>query len=249
MSKTLLAFQSAVAAAVAVRTNQYLLTVAKLDPLISILLAGVASIVVAQIVDGLFVMLPKRSRRIRRLLDPRAKFEGTWIITDEVLSRPYSYATIEYNPTASTYTYYGTAFDLEGQPRATWKSSELIFEHALNEIRFFADSQLADSEGEMLKSWGCINFEKESFGDNFTRGKGFFVDFGTKFLKSHFYLDRLSKADVERFIKKKKVRSHDEMAELIRAYHNARRVPYSGLQVGRDLVGVGAPNPGPQADS
>lgn len=247
MSKSLLAFQAALAAAIAVRTNQYLLTVAKLDPLVSILMAGTASVVAAQLLDSLLVTLPRKSRIARRLLDPRSKYEGIWIITDDLAERPYSYATIEYNPTASTYTYYGTSFDLQGKPRATWKSSELVFDHASSEIRFFAEGQLVDPEGEILKSWGSMNFEKDSIGGSFTRGKGFFVDFGTKFLKSHFYLDRLSEGDIEKLILKRKVRSHFEMGELIRAYHRERYAQtHSDVQM--NLATKSSPNPADRAD-
>lgn len=228
MEKGLLALQAALSSVVAVQTNKYLLTQTSLSPLAALLCAGALSVVAATLMDWVFKVLPKKSKLLRSCLDPRCKYEGVWILTLEGIPlRPYSYATIEYNPVSANYIYSGTGFELSGKVGSTWSTSELDFNHTKNEIRFFAESQLADSDAEFVKNWGYIAFEKESFGKEFTRGKGFFVDIGTKFLKSHFYLERMSPKDIEDLVHKKSLRSHQDMAELIHAYHQKRLLKIS----------------------
>ena len=220
MRTGLLAFQSAIAATLAINANTYLISTAKIDESFALLLSAALSIVATNLLASILDSALKNSGMIRRLFDPLSKFEGAWIITiDDLPSRPYSYAAIEYNREAGGYVYYGNGFRADGKMASTWSSAELTFDLSKNELRYFADAQLADEKGEMLKNWGRITFSKESFGANFSRGKGFFIDFGTNFLKSHFFMDRMTKEDLMELINKDLVKSHDDMSDLIHAYH------------------------------
>ncbi len=199
----------------AVKGNTFLLS-KNIDPFLSIALSAFLAVLIVQLSRYVLIELPLKVKFLRKRLDPRSKLEGAWLIRiDNLDDRPYSFAVVEYNPYSKNYTYYGTGFDQDGKIKATWRSIDFEIDLGKDEIVYLCEAQLADEDGEILKSFGTATFEKDE-NDRYTRGKGFFVDFGTKFLKRHFYLDRLTDKMASTLSVGPNVVSHDDMKILIR---------------------------------
>jgi hypothetical protein len=219
ISKAILAALSAVAA---VKVAEYLTTNSPELGALSIILIAAS---VATILGGLFdEMLEFSGRRVpflRKEFDPRARFEGVWIAhVFDLPDRPIAYVTISYNADADAYIYQGSAFNEKGELGSSWICPKIDFDLAKNEIRFVSEAQLvnAEAQGEISRSFGHIHFEKNFFGRKrrYSRGKGFFFDFGTQSRRAHFIVDRLDPKTVFDLIKKREVITHEDISELIR---------------------------------
>jgi len=211
----------ALSGVVAIKANAFLLA-ASVSPLTSLIFSAGAAVIVRTFL--LFLITEgNRWRFLRCIIDPRSKFEGHWIIRlKEHIERPYAYACIQYNPDSKSYMYRGAGFDIDGNLGSHWLDPEIKFDLKSGKIEYLAEATLTDSDGEILKNWGHITFEKDTFGNEYTRGQGFFVDFGTVFRKSHFSLDRLYEKDIHELTKLKKIKTHDDMSLLMVKYHLKR---------------------------
>jgi hypothetical protein len=105
-----------------------------LEKAIGAALAGVLLFVAIEVTDE----LPKRSRRWRRRIDPRAAFEGWWLqihdkiydsVDDGAAERVDRVAifSCRYVVDGDTYRIDGEAFDSKGETLATWESTRVFF--------------------------------------------------------------------------------------------------------------------------
>ncbi len=112
-----------------------------------------------------------------------------------------------------------------------------VLEYGLLEfpVRYQSLRQLIKPESRMEGNWisrpinirerpgyGVVNFEKDGSG-KYTRATGFFGDVGSIVAKSSFFMNRLEEADLERYIGKKSIQTHEDLAVLIRAYHHTMK--------------------------
>lgn len=224
---------AAMTAVVAIKLAEYLMTSSALSPLEVVLIAAAVGAVFGVVCEDFALFCKRRIKFLRKEVDPRSRFEGIWII--RVLSfpeRPYGYATIEYSAETDAYAYRGAAFNVKGEFKASWNCPRADVDIARSEIRFVADAQLVDQHGETSRAYGHIQFEKNFFGRRrrYSRGKGFFVDFGTQSRKAHFLLDRLSPEMIKNLTGQKRIISHQDMTKLICALHDIEDKKIIGLQ-------------------
>ena len=186
------------------------------------LIAASTSTIFGVCADELIRFVQRRVQIVRKQLDPRSRFEGAWIFhAKEFPDRPIGYISIHYNAESDAYIYTGAAYNEQGQLGASWVCPKLDFDLGKNEVRFITESKLADSkaQGEISRSFGYINFEKNFYGwrMRYSRGQGFFCDYGNHFRKAHFVVDRLDPKRVYSLIGKREASSHDDISNLIRA--------------------------------
>jgi len=70
--------------------------------------------------------LPKQSRRWRRWTDPRAAFEGWWLLIHEHDDR-VAVLSFHYDQQGDTYRAKGQAFDSNGKVLGDWRSTQVFF--------------------------------------------------------------------------------------------------------------------------
>ena len=87
----------AIGGAIAVKTNE--LFAASLPVWLSVLLAAALSAAFVLGSNGLFGWLRSYVPSFRRLVDPRAQFEGRWALKVDRENRPFSFAEISFNRT------------------------------------------------------------------------------------------------------------------------------------------------------
>jgi hypothetical protein len=229
---------AALTAVLAVKLAEYLHANAKISPMDIVLIAGAAGAVFGVVCEDFIVFCRRRIKFLRKELDPRSRYEGVWLIRVlDFPARPYAYATIDYNAETDAYAYRGAGFNAKGEFKASWNCPQADIDLTRNEVRFVADAQLVDTTGEVSRAYGHIQFEKKFFGRilRYSRGKGFFVDFGTQSRKAHFLLDRLDTHTIRKLIGQKQVVSHEDMAKLICAFHSTESQKLLGMQ---DLPGM-----------
>jgi len=212
----------ALVSTIAIKLNEYILDKKLLDELYSIIISSSVAMIIYKSLE--FILLEKliNFKWLRYFMDPSSRFEGKYIEKlDRIEERPYSFASIEYNPHSQSYVYSGFGYDTEGNKKCHWHSSKLEIDFKKEEIIFFFEAQLIDEESEVIKGYGTINFEKDMRG-KYTRGKGFFVDSGTNFIKCNFVFDRVTKCDINNLIGKKNISTNDDMKQFIQKFHEQR---------------------------
>jgi hypothetical protein len=80
--------------------------------------------------------------------------------------------------------------DEHGQLTATWESTDLIINLERDEINYLGQGQLFDEKAETIMSYGQLKLIKGVKG-RYDSGTGFFVDFGTKFFKTKFVMQKI----------------------------------------------------------
>ncbi|MGD0058200.1 MAG: hypothetical protein ABSD58_02160 [Verrucomicrobiia bacterium] len=244
--KLIKALVSAITAVLALRLADHLEKTTQLTMTEVVVVAALFAAVFAVFVEAVVEFCRQRVRFIRKQLDPRARFEGVWLIqVAHLKERPYAYATIDYNAEADAYSYTGVAFDVGGTRQAQWACPKADFDLARNEIRFDADAELVDVHGRISHAFGHIRFEKVTFGRilRYSRGEGFFVDFGSEPCGGHFICDRLYPKTVRALIGKKQVITNQDMADLIVAFHKQKPVGTTGTTkaTGTKVIPLGTP--------
>jgi hypothetical protein len=222
----------AIATTVGIKTNTFFIGKGY-DELTSTIFAAILSILLAKGLDLLIIELPFRLAFTRRILDPKAKFEGYWLSSfDSLPERPYSYGVIEYNPHSKSYVYYGYGFDKGGILSASWRSTYLEVDLKRDEIRYAADGQVYGEGSEFAKSYGTLTFVKNLKGE-YTLGKGFFVNSGTDAVKYHYTFEKLDGERLKELIEKKNFSTHKDMQQIIREIHSSKDVKI-GAKVDND---------------
>lgn len=121
------AIQSALAVIAAIATTSWL-GEGNLAKLAAIPVASGAAI----LIEYLLVLAPKRSARIRRRLDPRSAFEGSWIqqvrqvATADPYARSNAFAVFTVTYTDGHYEIEGTAYDPQGREHSRWNSTDQV---------------------------------------------------------------------------------------------------------------------------
>jgi hypothetical protein len=211
-------FFFAVAAAVATQTNEYLKN-QHFGNSISLVISAIAGVILARGVEWLTLELPMNVRILRRIIDPKAQFEGNWLIhVEDDPEKPLCVATIEYNTNTSNYDYHGVAFDKQGNTKATWHSEELYINLDKSQVIHIGEGKLFGNVTEIVKNFGMLDFEKNVKG-SFTRGYAFFVDFGTVPVKRYYFLDRIDSLSFSSSIRKSKFATHEDMRVLVNEYN------------------------------
>lgn len=105
------------------------------DHLADLTTVSITSGIVA-LAEWAMTWLPRRSRRARELLDPRAVFSGVWIqekVHSHGESREatttenrFALFSVSFRPASDSYTIEGTAYDDAGEEYARWRSVELV---------------------------------------------------------------------------------------------------------------------------
>lgn len=218
-------FVVAIGAMIAVEANKYFLTTNIFTPLIALLISGGLSVIVMYLLDSIYEISFSQWAWVRLLFDPKASFEGLWLEKVRIDERPYSLATIAFDKETRSYLYSGYAFNDKGELRAHWDTFELKFDlRQFNKCHFYGESVFLNGSRESIKNWGEITFEKDTFGKQYTRGFGVFVDIGAETFKTNFEFDRLMSNDIEKYLGKGKqtLTTQDDMCQLIKAYHKMK---------------------------
>ncbi|MEU8633232.1 hypothetical protein AB0C38_13750 [Amycolatopsis sp. NPDC048633] len=209
MSIAVRSFFFAIAAAAALGVSRLLQSPTLRDgPLVVI--SAVLGVLLAAVVERVVLRLPLRFKKLRRLVDRRAAFEGIWLIdVQDQPERPVALAVIEYNPINDDYNYHGVAFDPSYQVRATWQSSKTLIDLDHNQLAHIGEGTLVGDPAETVRNFGLLSFDRNHKG-KYTRGYAFFVDFGSVPIKRFYTMERILDSPT--------LSSHDDVRQYLIAH-------------------------------
>lgn len=186
----------------------------------SIIIAGIIALMLILVVEFLLLRLPLRFYWFRKQYYPIAKFEGCWIQSLNITERPHSISWVKYNDDSRSYSYYGFAFDKNGEPVAHWTADSLVYnsEHG---FYFHGTGYLQQAESlNPVENWGYIRFYPANVkhDNNFLFGSGFSFDIGDKASKSSVELYKVGDDKINELIKKNEFRTKMDFSNFIMEY-------------------------------
>jgi len=210
----------AIGGAIAVKTNEFF--AASLPVWLSVLLAAALSSAFVLGSNGLFGWLRSYVPRFRRLVDPRAQFEGRWALKVDRENRPFSFAEISFNRTTRDHVYAGVAFDSSGEVTADWIASDMRFDLATNAINFVATVTIAhhSEDRQTHPTWGLLRFQRDPSSGILTTAHGTIVDLGTYVRKIDFLMERISEQEVVAALGKKEIWTERDKAKLVQSHYS-----------------------------
>lgn len=97
---------------------------------------------------------PKRWRWLRRWLDPRAEFEGTWV--QEVEKGPkgneVGVFSVDYEPEGDTFSVQGRAYSGAGEQWAKWRSTQMFIQAGQRKATYLWDGEILRKAPDADKS-------------------------------------------------------------------------------------------------
>lgn len=180
------------------------------------------SLLITYFIEWCLLIIPMKSRFMRKIIDPRSIFEGDWII--EIISlpqRPYSYGKIVYNHETKEYDFWGYAFDKNYNKVAQWNSIDLIIDLKRNQIRYYYESHIY-SQDKKLTGHGEITFKIKS-NRKIIGADGFFVDGGDFPQASDYIVEQFTRANVKKYINKKEIDNSEDIRLLLLKYYKERQ--------------------------
>lgn len=208
----------AIGGAIAVKTNEFLSS--KLSLWVSVILAAALSAAFVFAANTTFGWLRGHIAAFRRLVDPRAQFEGKWALRVDREDRPFSFAEISFNRASRDYQYTGVAFGKSGEGLADWTASGMSFDLANNVINFVAAVTVADrsEDRQTHPTWGTLRFQGDPSTGELTICHGTIVDMGTIVRKLEFLMEKLSKEEIVETMGKKGIRTERDKARLVASH-------------------------------
>jgi hypothetical protein len=210
----------AIGGAIAVKMNEVFL--ATLPVWLSVLLAAAVSAAFVLGSNGLFGWLRSHVPSFRRLVDPRAQFEGRWALKVHREDRPFSFAEIGFNRASRDHVYSGVAFDSSGEVTADWIASGMKFDLAASAINFVANVTIAhhSEDRQTHPTWGVLRFQRDPTSGILTTAHGTIVDLGTYVRKIEFLMERISEQEVEAVLGKKQIWTERDKAKLVQSHYS-----------------------------
>ncbi len=199
---------------------------------LSLVLSVVICAFCSRILEQALLSWPLRFYIIRRHLMPEARFEGVWInVLDNIPRRPISIACIEYNCSSGKYRYHGFGFEESGELRASWASTDVKFNLGQDSLWYIAQGQIRDAKAETIDSFGRLHFSRDN-SNSPAQGTGFFVDFGTRLIKTTFVMRRLTSAAGSSGKSRPVTTMPDiaEMTRLAREHYGSQAAPSRAIQ-------------------
>ena len=215
MNTLLNSFIIAIGGAIAVKTNEILSKT--LSVWLSVILAAAMSAFFVYASSAVFSWLRGYVPAFRRLVDPRAQFEGKWALKVAREDRPYSFAEISFNKVSRDYHYTGIAFDESGKALVDWTASGMNFDLANNVINFVAAVTISDhsEDRQTHPTWGTLRFQRNPSTDELTTCHGTIVDLGTVVRKLEFLMEKLSDEEIAETMGAKGLRTERDKARLV----------------------------------
>jgi hypothetical protein len=209
----------AIGGAIAVKTNEFF--AASLPIWLSVLLAAALSATFVLGSNALFGWLRSYVPGFRRLVDPRAQFEGRWALQVDREDRPFSFAEISFNRVTRDHVYTGVAFDSSGAVTADWIASDMRFDLATNAINFVATVTIAhhSEDRQSHPTWGLLRFQRDPASGLLTTAHGTIVDLGTYVRKIEFLMERIPEQEVVAALGKKEIWTERDKAKLVQSHY------------------------------
>ena len=212
----------AIGGSIAVKFNAFLLS-KNLDALYSLVISGLFAVIMYKILEYILTELPLHNKKLRRVVEPKSKFEGEWIFELKNLKdRPYSLVSVGYIPEDKVYHLSGYGVGSDGNIKSKWNSTELLFNTKKNEIVYCYESRIIDDEADVTSGYGVMKLEQDHKG-KLTRGAGFFADTGSKFFKCNYLIEKVTQQTLQACLDKKDLCSNRDVEELIKKYHSSRK--------------------------
>lgn len=210
----------AIGGAIAVKTNEFF--AASLPIWLSVVLAAALSAAFVFGSNGLFGFLRSHLPGFRRLVDPRAQFEGRWAVRVDREDRPFSFAEISFNKVSRDHVYTGVAFGSSGEVTADWVASGMKFDLAANAINFVATVTIAhhSEDRQSHPTWGLLRFQRDPSSGLLTTAHGTIVDLGTYVRKIEFLMERISEQEVMATLGKKEIWTERDKAKLVQSHYS-----------------------------
>ncbi len=186
-----------------------------------VILTGVASIVINEVILYFFDKLPKRFAWSRKLIDKKATYEGFYLEIKNVDDiRTYAIVCLMYNNQAKDYQISGTAVEQNGRISINWKSNFVKIDTSARQIIYAQTGHLTDtSQGRIFDGVTYMNF------NHFLKGKlmsglGHYID--TLPAKSDFLFFKISKKDCKELLGKKVIEDIQDYSSFVKKYHETK---------------------------
>lgn len=152
------------------------------DPVSALTLSVSVAVVATVTFKFLLLSFPLYLRVTRSLLQPEAKFEGTWVMkihADKCVGEEFFYryavGKLSFNNGTLSYGYEGRAFDDQGNPKGKWQSTNLTFDQKLSQFRYFYEGEVYLEVIKQVKGAGILTFHENDEG-TYTEATDFFVE-------------------------------------------------------------------------
>ncbi|MBB2145757.1 hypothetical protein GM921_09685 [Pedobacter sp. LMG 31464] len=188
------------------------------SPTWALVVAALISILTFNVIIHLISTLPKKRYFTRKILDPRADYEGYYLEVKYLNStRSYAVVSLIYHFPTDEYQVAGTSMDSDGTIGIHWSSNFVRIDPNTKKIVYSLTGHTTDvADGKTFD--GVTNMSFLYF-DNKTpvSGIGYFVD--TIPAKSDFYFQKISEEDCKKYIGKNSLKSTIDCRLFVQKFH------------------------------
>ena len=216
----------AIAAILTIRILEAL-TRAKLSMTISTIIASIVAVVFTYIANELVTYIYINVRFVRKLCDPRARFEGHWVVdTQEQPRMPYVHVSIEYNYDDYVYTYKGTAFDNTFKVASWWNCDDLDINPSKSEVIFMCDTSIVGHEGAITKAFGYVVFDRPigKYRTSYYRGRGYYTVIGRPQFQGYFTIKRIDRKFIKKLTGHRSISTDEDIRDILKKIYADRSI-------------------------
>lgn len=197
----------------------------------AIILAAIISTGISIFLKGILLETPYLFKHLRKKILPIAEMEGTWVeIVSTLGERVVSVANIEYDSKNKKHIYHGTAYDRNGNIKATWTAKHLSHESGDNIHAFtFTGNGTYRENHQRVRTVGQVIFYSSDPLDKsheLSTGYGAYYDYDANIdnsnkneTKNTFDIYKLSQNDYIMYIGKKKPESTNDWKQFVINYY------------------------------
>ena len=211
-----------IATGVALKARTWLVN-AQMQPMLATGVSLACAAFIHQLLQFLLTKAPKVIPLFRWIIDPITRIEGFWFEEVDAEENPFSYACLEYNPATSEFRYYGSNYTPDFRLNATFESTWIASERALNGCRFNfkADVFGSGKTENRISGYGHLWFRSDRK-IWFSRGEGSFIDTGSLLKERRLVLIRMRKSFIKEELGHSKPEDEHEIARLVKAFHEKK---------------------------
>lgn len=181
---------------------------------------ALTSVAVYNLIILFFKTIPKRFAWSRKIVDPRAKYEGFYIEIKNInKTRCYAIVCLSYNYPTDEYQLSGTSIESDGSIGVNWKSNFVRIDTIAKKIIYAQTGHLTHtSDGRIFDGVTYMNFNYFPNGKPIS-GIGHYVD--TIPAKSDFAFEKITEKNCQSLIGKKVIESRNDYKEYVKNFHQA----------------------------
>jgi hypothetical protein len=133
---------------------------------VAVLVAALGAVIVARVLELIFIDTPIRFSVIRRRFEPLAPFEGHWLLINAFTDQPNSFGTLVYDARHKIYRFEGVGFMRDGRVVLDWRATALVFDPKMNELRYLYTTREHGLDATVFSGYGVLTFFSDGHGSS-----------------------------------------------------------------------------------